>query len=604
MSRFEGMRGRLLCTGIALPAWLILGLCGSPAYPLPQILEPADIVPGVHGTAHTVFQGEEPRPFAVELLGVMTGSSPKGELILFRALDDSLQHTGVVQGMSGSPVYVDDKLVGAIAYAFPFSKEPIGLITPIGEMLEGLSRAEEPPGPWMGAPTADHESWRELFLTRDNRPELWDQWRPAAAHAGDTPNLIVLSATGWSPEMDPILGRFARSSGLPAPTSGGMATGPVGEGAPLRPGSAVAVRLIDGDASLAAIGTVTHREGDRLIAFGHPLFQAGPVELPMSSAWINTIIPSYNTPFKMGSAGEVIGTVRQDLRSGITGIVGPIPRMLPARIVLDGPAGRAVYHYRLARGLLLEPSLLVWITQNSFLQHGWRIGQATFDATLKVHYNGDRLLIRSERMTSRFPANDLAQRLLLPVPMLLSNPFETVDLDSVVLEVSYDTDLSETNLVELSAGRVLFHTGEEIQLSARLADRQGATRTVTTAFEIPERWAGRSLLILAGGLEELTEWERDRAPSLFEPQDLGGLERLVRDFPREGDLLVRIYSEEVGVMLGDRELGPLPGSITRVLGSQQKRGLARQALNPMLIERRIDVEATVYGGSGVRVRIE
>ncbi|MDM7916673.1 MAG: hypothetical protein QUU85_15625 [Candidatus Eisenbacteria bacterium] len=316
------------------------------------------------------------------------------------------------------------------------------------------------------------------------------------------------------------------------------------------------------------------------------------------------IVSSYDSSFKMANAGPIIGTLRQDLRSGISGRLGPTPPMLPARITLDGPDGRREYRYRIARGVLLEPTLLGWAATNSFLHQGWRTGEAAMDGTLTIHYNGGRTLVRRDRLASRLPSSEIAGVLLAPVPLLLTNPFEPVTLDSVSLDVSYAPKLAESILVDLWAERAEVRPGETLSLTARLQDRQGTRREIPVEIQVPERWRGKSLLIVAGGARDLTEWDQDRSPSIYEPKDLAGLERLIREYPDAGDLLVRIYGEEDGVVLGDLEMGPLPGSIESVLGSAHKRGPARPSTNYRIEERRIDAASVVTGGLGVRVRVE
>ena len=569
-----------------------------------SFLAPSEIRPGMRGIARTVFAGNEAREFPVELLGVVSGTRPKGDLILFRALGDTLARTGIVAGMSGSPVYVAGRLVGAIAFSYPYSKEPIGMITPIAEMLEGLGRVDEPPSPWLGSPSSLFEPLRQSFVSRTVDPDLWERLVPAAEPQSGLAPLIALWASGWSSEVAPALERFARRAGLPTPVAG--ATGGVVFAAPadLQPGSAVGILLVDGDASLAAVGTLTYRDGDRVAAFGHPMFQGGSVDLPLASAWIHTIIPSYNNSFKVGSAGPIIGSIRQDLRAGVTGVLGPTPPMLPVRIVLEGPSGRDVYHYRLARGTAVEPALLAWATSNSLLQHGWRTGEASVDARFTLHYNGGQTLTRRDRMATKSPATEIAEQLLAPFPLLITNPFERVTIDSVALELSYSPEMHESILLELWAERETVRPGELLSLAARVKDHQAKTREIRITIPVPQRWQGQTLLILAGGAKDLTEWDQERVPALYEPKDLAGLERLLRDFPDEGDLLVRVYGEEEGVMLGDRELGPLPGSVTSVLGASHKRGPARSAPNHRLEERRIDAGGAVTGGLAVRVTVE
>jgi hypothetical protein len=558
----------------------------------------------MRGVARTVFQGDHPRSFDVELLGVVPGSRPKGDLILFRAQGDSLEHTGIVAGMSGSPVYIEGRLLGAIAFSFPFAKDPIGMITPIGEMLDGMRQTDAPPASWMGMPTAQHDSWRSAFLDGHAEPALWDALLPTRSNQDGAPPLVSLCGEGWDSALEGSLGRFAERLGLPRPvaTAGGSAV--TETAATLEPGDAIGVQIVSGDATLAAIGTVTYREGDRIVAFGHPLFQAGPVELPMTTAWIHTIVPALGNSFKMGSSGKVVGSIRQDQRAGIAGVLGEPPAMLPVRVTLDGPGGLITYRYRVARGLLLEPTLIGWAATNSFLHQGWRVGDATLDATLSVHYNNGKMLQRRERLASHAPANDLAGGVLTPIPLLLTNPFEPVVLDSVALEASYITRLHESILIDLWAERERIRPGETLTLTARMKDRHEETHDLAVQIPVPERWRGRTLFILAGGVNELTQWDRERAPVLYEPKDLAGLERLIREFPNEGQLLVRIYGEEGGVIMGDQELGALPPSVARVLGAEHKRGPARPSSNVEIEERRIEAGGSVTGTAAVRVRVE
>jgi hypothetical protein len=588
----------LICVGL-VPS---RGRAGEAATPLLPI---SDLRPGMRGVARTVFEGTEPRSFDVELMGVADASRPKGRLILFRALGDTLAHMGIVAGMSGSPVYVDGKLVGAISMGFAFAKDAIGLITPIDEMLDAMDRVGQPAGSWMGSTTATYAPILKSFLTRTPDPAAWES--PLIGHSSmvEGSKLTMLCGSGWAPGMEPTLANFAAQSGLAAPSGAWGGDGGDGE-APgdLLPGSAMGVLLIGGDASLGAIGTVTYRDGNRVVAFGHPLFQAGPVELPLTAARIHTVVASVSSSFKLGSPGTIVGTIRQDLRAGVCGVVGEKPAMLPITIDLRSAGGRDIYHYRVARGVLLEPSLATWAATNSFLQHGWKVGEAWMEATVTVAYNHGRMLSRRERLAARSPSTDIAEQLLAPLPLLLTNPFEKVVIDSVRLDVSYAPELRECVLVDLWAERESVRPGERLLLTARLQDRQGARREIPIEIPIPERWQGETLLILAGSVGDLTDWDRDRSPAIYEPKDLAGLERLVREFPDDGNLLVRIYAEEDGVVLGDHEVGALPDTYARVLGAGHKRGPARSAPNYRLEERRIDAGGAVSGGMAVRVHVE
>lgn len=577
-----------------------------PARGEPQsIFDLRDLRPGMRGVARTVFAGQDVGTFELEILGRSDSNRPKGELILFRALGDTMQHIGIVAGMSGSPVTIDGKLLGAVAFAFPFSKDAIGMITPIGEMLEGLDRIDDPAGPWIGAAADLYGPFLASFLGHRVEGDLWNRLLPSTVGSGGGSALISLCAEGWEGELEQEIDSFSRRIGLGRiASSGGGGGDAVANSVEILPGSALAVVLVDGDATMSAIGTVTYRDGDRIVAFGHPLFHAGPVDLPIAAAQVHGIIPSYNASFKMGSPGAIVGTLRQDYRAGVAGRLGETPAQLPVRIVLRGPSGTERFDYRIARGTMLEPTLLGWAVSNSFLRRGWRMGEASFEGSLAVHYNGDRVLKRKDRIASRAPSVEVAQMFLAAVPLLLSNPFEKVVIDSLRLEVSYRQQIAESQLIDVWAEGESVRPGMELSVVVRLQERQGETRDFQVRVGVPERWRGKNLLILTGGPVEMSEWDMERVPARYQPRDLDGLERLLRDYPEEGSLLVRVYSDEEGVLLGDHELGPLPESVTRVLGSRQKRGPARPAPSFLLEERRIDAGGAVRGLMGVGVRVE
>ena len=302
---------------------------------------------------------------------------------------------------------------------------------------------------------------------------------------------MALCGNGWAPEMEATLSSFAERSGLASPIGSLTTVGSAGAPKDLIPGSAMGVLLISGDASLGAIGTVTYRDGSKVVAFGHPLFQAGPVELPLTAAWIHTVIASVNSSFKLGSPGPIVGTLRQDLRAGVAGVLGAAPSMLPITITLRGEGLPDTYHYRLARGVLLEPSLATWAATNSFLQHGWKIGEAWMEATVNLTYNGGKSLVRRERFAAESPSTDIAEQLLSPLPLLLTNPFEKVIVDSLDLDISYSTKLRESVLVDLWAERETVRPGESLVVTARLQDRQGMRREIPVPIRDPGAVAGR-----------------------------------------------------------------------------------------------------------------
>ena len=441
----------------------------------------------MHGIGRTVFSGGTIEEFGVEVVDVIRGSRPKGSLILFRGSGEVLQHAGIIAGMSGSPVYIDGKLVGAVAFAYPFLKDPIGAITPIEEMLE-LDRYPLPDardieamesGPVTGAGASGG-----LDAKMIRRPRRGPRAMPGSSRRSGRPSRGVRmrravgrrrrwparSRPGLPPRSARARSRLApgrtvatshpvgvhrldvhdagrgpwpgRDGGLPCdggfdPPWSKPAACAAGEAATLEPGSAMALELVGGDASIAAIGTVTAVDGDRVYAFGHPMVQGGPVAFPMFGARIHAVMPSLKLSAKMGSPTRALGGVWQDRRPGVLGLLGVVPPTIPVRVSISLP-GRAdeVYRYRIVRDPILTPMLLPWTVSNSYQHSGWSQGETTAQAAVEVYFDGGRSVRRSDLVVTDAPALGIGGSAILPASLLITNPYQRVRLDSLSVRVT------------------------------------------------------------------------------------------------------------------------------------------------------------------------
>ncbi len=293
-----------------------------------SIMPLREVHAGLHGIGKTVFSGDKVEDFDVEILGILENTGPKESLILARLSGGPLEHTGVMQGMSGSPVYIDGRLIGAVAMAFPFAKDPIAGIRPIEEMLavDNLpdARRVQPRRdiasllPTPEAPVA-HEGRDDRGRDADFARRVYTRGsRPVRAGA-------ALPGTGTSSE--PVLG-------------GGPKT-KMGDPSKLKPGSMISVELMTGDMSVGADGTLTCIDGDRVYAFGHRFLAVGPTDLPFTRSEVMTLLANVNTSFKISSSRELMGVISQDRNTAITGSLGAQARMLPLDITVAQQAGGA-----------------------------------------------------------------------------------------------------------------------------------------------------------------------------------------------------------------------------------------------------------------------
>src|SRR6267143_849512 len=337
-----------------------------------------DLRPGMKGVARTVFAGSEPQEFALEILGVLPGfTGPRQSTIIAKLSGANVDKTGVFAGMSGSPVFIDDRLVGAIAYSFPFSKEPICGITPIQQMIDIFEQGSEKP---KRSTEARATSFTELASA---------EWKPRLPKPSFTSASLIAPVMAGSP-LAPLMGQqiqqiatpvvfsgisqeslslfsaeLTRSGLLPVSGVGGSAAiTPLElfDAKTLLPGTSVSVQLVRGDYSIAASGTVTFRDGERIYAFGHPFLGLGGSDMPMTESSVITVIANTYNSFKLAVPGRMVGSISQDRATGVFGQLGHAPRMIPVKINLHTSRDRVEqFSYEVVSDEFLTP-LLVNIT--------------------------------------------------------------------------------------------------------------------------------------------------------------------------------------------------------------------------------------------------
>jgi hypothetical protein len=297
--------------------------------PAPAILPLSEVHPGLVGEAFTVFEGVKPEAFKVRVLSVVPNFLPKQDIILVRAEDPRVANCGIAAGMSGSPVYVDGKLMGAIAYGWSFAKEALAGVTPIESMLAGRQRPRRPPGdPFLV------DNGRALAPGQAAQPRCRARaFRRRAAFAA---RVAAPGRLGISDAAMRELGETLRPFGL-VPVRAGGAGGRKPTAAPaeaVQPGATVGVALVRGDITAVAMGTLTQVEGGTIIAFGHPLMGLGEVNLPLVSGEVHAIVASLSSSIKLASPLTEIGRVVQDLSSGIVGELDRFAPSVPVEVLV------------------------------------------------------------------------------------------------------------------------------------------------------------------------------------------------------------------------------------------------------------------------------
>jgi SpoIVB peptidase S55 len=584
MNRFTPILSAIL---IAVMAMLAIAQkpSAAPKVNAPELFPLEDLRPGMKGTARTVFSGTETQEFGVEILGVLPGfPGPRQSAIIAKLSGANVEKTGVFAGMSGSPVYVDGKIVGAIAFSFPFSKEPIAGITPIKQMIELFDKG-------VGNVTPKEPrvvSFSQLAGT-DWKPNLP---KPAVSSvslftpvsAGSpllpllgqqmTPIATPLVFSGITQESLSVFAPQLVASGLlPVSGVGGSAAiTPLAEvnGNTFPPGSSISVQLVRGDYSLAAAGTVTLRDGDRIYAFGHPFLSLGASDMPMTESSVVTVISNMNNSFKLSVPGRMVGAISQDRASGIFGLLRQAPKMIPVKVNLHTSRERTeTYSYEIANDSFLTPLLLNITLFNTITSSERALGDSTITVKGEIKVKGQEAI----KIDRRFSANNspimAAGSIAAPVSALLTSGFDNVLLDGITLDISSSENKYAGTLERITLDRTEVRRGEKIEVQAYVRTESGKQFVQRIPVQIPEDAALGQLLVFVGDGGALQEGSPAKS---FVPQDLGQLVRAINTVKKSDRLYVKLFRITPGAVIGTSELPSLPPSMVATLNSDRTSG--------------------------------
>lgn len=567
----------------------------SQFFPLSELKE------GMKGTARTVFRGSVAEEFNVEILGVVPSAiGPNRDLIIGKLSGGGADRTAVFAGMSGSPVYIDGKLVGAISYSFPFSKEPICGITPIAQMLEIF---EQKPTNKSASNEPRSFSFGELAAST---------WKPnfpngsiiqSSILAGGNPNSALASAVGqtFQPIATPMafsgisqeaLNQFApqlMSAGLlPVASAGGgskiTAMAKFDENT-LRGGASVSMSLVRGDYSMAAAGTVTYRDGEKIYAFGHPFLNLGSSDLPMSESSVVVVVPSLNNSFKLSVPNAMVGSMTQDRSTGVYGKLGQAPKMIPVKLNMETSRGQTeTVNFEVAKDDFLTPLLLNISVYNAILASERSIGESTIEVTGEIKLKtGDAIKI-DRRFSGPSAALFSAGTIAVPTSALLKSRFDEMEISQITLNLS-STDGSKTAVLErATVDKAEIKAGETFEVQAFVRSDAGRVFVQKIPVKIPaDTPAGTLLINVADGASA----QQIAVSQQFVPKSLGELVKTINGLKKDDRLYVQTYRVTNGAIIGAKELPNLPPSVLATLNNERTAGAYKPTIMTVLTEQEI-----------------
>jgi len=446
---------------VRLSVTLAFALSFAPlALAAPDIFPLKDVRAGQHGVGRTVFSGTKVEEFQVEVLGVLENLGPRQSIILARLSGGPLANTGVMQGMSGSPVYIEGKLAGAVAMSFPQSKEAIAGIRPIEDML----RVSPQPVPNLAAATPRRRS----FITGETRLEEIA-----------TP----VSFTGFTPAALEHFAPQLREMGLDprqGVSGGGSIPDRLGDARQLQPGSMISVQLISGDMTVGADGTITVIDGDRVYAFGHRFLDEGSTDLPFARAEVLALLPNLSSSFKISTAREWMGTITSDRDTAVSGLTGRQASLIPVQIRV----GANTYRMRLVQDRVMTPLLMQMALFSTIDSTQRSLGGQTYSVRGQLDFEGGVVRVDDVYSGDVGVAVIASAGIGSPIAFALQSGFDALKLKGVSLDVAPVERRSQQQVVDLMAARTV-RPGQDVDLTVVMSGENGQESARRVKYRVP-----------------------------------------------------------------------------------------------------------------------
>lgn len=576
---------------------------------------------GMVGVGRTVFAGAEREEFKAHILGVLHNVvAPHRDLILARLEGGPLANTGVLEGMSGSPVYIDGRLVGAVSYSLGvFPKEPLAGITPIAEMIDAVSSGAGRAG--AARPRLDLPVTPERLATALR--EMYQRVRPFADRPQDVEamGLPGLVAAEIAPRLRPIgtpivIGGFSGAASSTLRDGFGLAgfvphSGFVGQSdsAPqspplLQPGDAVGVSLARGDYELGATGTVTHVDGMRVYAFGHPFFNLGSTAFPMTRAHVYSLLPSLMTSSKIATLGEVLGVVEEDRATTIAGTMGRTPSLIPVAVRLESDrAASRTLSFELVHDEFFTPLLTFLTTASTLTAYERQIGSSTFTLKGTAQFARHTALTFEDIFAGPDALAATATAIAGPVTLLMSNAFEPVRLERINIVIQAAERPRVATLERVWIDEVRPRAGETISVKALVRLYGGEEQTFTVPVPLPAN-ATDTVSVLVADAVQLAQWEQRELRRQDQTRNVEQVVQLLNSAPRRNHLYFRLIASSPGARVNGETLTSLPPSVLAVLEAERAGGRVAPLRSAVLGAWDVALDHAVTGMRTLTVKVE
>jgi hypothetical protein len=533
-----------------------------------EIMKLSEIKAGMEGVGKSTLKGTKAETYTFKVLGIIENFAPNKNLIIVKLDSPELNTGGIVSGMSGSPAYIDGKLIGAIAYGFLFSRQPIGGITPIEDILQ--TAEYETPTFTIDISTIKVEFDKKnlSIITGLVQDQLAKRLNFTANEAISPIRLIGMhrgfkpSAFSYLTALKPVFS-LGNGAGITSAANTVATKDPGKDLLKISPADTVSIPLIKGDLEFAAYGTATHVEGDKIYMFGHPFFNLGTVDFPLHKAEVISVVPSVQEPFLLVTSKQMVGRVIQDRFSSVMGELGQLPYMVPMKIFLKNRNRQ--FNIEIVHHSLLTPVLSAISIFNIFSSEYQQVGFQSVKADGKIFIEGEKNIIIDDLFSGTDSYTELSNLLLVITYFLMNNNEKNIKIQKIDFELGGSEILRRANLENVLIEKKSYLPGEIMNITVYLRNERGKAFSETINIKAPNLKAGSEFYLLAADSDQMGQFDARNIRSTYFPTKLSFLIRAINNLRKNNRLYFKFMTPASGLFVKGHEYPDLPPSLKNVL---------------------------------------
>jgi hypothetical protein len=567
-----------------------------------EIMKVSEIKEGMTGIGKTIFKGTKIETFKFKVLGILENTlAPDKDIIFVELFSPELEDTGVIAGMSGSPLYIDGKNIGAVAFGFNFAKKPIAGVTPIEDILD----TSEYNKPLYEVDITDIK----IEFDKKNIKKISDFIQRELARRTNISPIKDMSPIKLIPS-NRGLSKTSLSYFTPvfAPASDFNVSQELHKGSikkdifEILPADAVAIPLVRGDFEYSASGTVTYVDGKNVYLFGHPFFNLGSVDFPLHKAEIITVFPSYINSFKLSATKHMIGTVVQDRFSAVQGELGKAPYMIPLKVFLKDRNRK--FDIEMVDHPLLTPTLSLVSLTSIFSSEYKDFGYRSIDVKGKIFIENEKNIIIDDLFTGVDAVNEFSGLVMAINFFVMNNREKRVKLQKMDFEISGSEDIKRATIDNVILEKNAYKPGEIINFSIHLKNERGINQVESVSIKAPNLSPGTVFYLMVADREEINKFEAKNIKNPYFPETLNPLIRAINNLRKNNRIYIKLMTQTQGLYIKGHEYSDLPLSLQNVFVFNSSSNIQSKIRYSTIIEYQVEVPAVVKGNKQFKLKIK